>query len=411
MLGSESGKNPASKRLGKRRSTLSDSRLTKMQKTQLDIPIALLVKLTLYGLAIFIIAKSVGILLMVYVSLILASALRPIVNFAKYFNIPKVISIMVSYLLIIGIFAALLSTIIPPILTETNRFVRSLPGLANELASRYSWLSDYIDSSGFQNMIRSLTDTLSSGVSSISSGVLTNALTITFGVFGAVIGVFLIFMMTFYILVGENTLVQNLANIFPINQRKNIPPLIYAIQSKLGAWLRGQLSLMLIVGGFYYIAFLIIGAPYALPLAVIGGILELVPYIGPNVTGVIAFLVLLPSSPVLAVASIVVVFVVQQLENAVFVPIVMKQAVGLDPLFVIISLSVGSQIFGFLGAVLAVPMVVTLAIVAQFYQQYEKEKDRYDERQASRKAEAESERSRPDFMREVLKRLSLKPRA
>jgi len=337
------------------------------------ISLQTMIKVVLFALVVWMITESIAILLMVYVSIILASALKPIVKWGNYLKIPKPISILFIYIGIIAGISSLVLMILPSIVQEMTNLIRSLPVLFDQLGTRYTWLEAYVDNPEAQEVIRSVSSNLQGWLTSQSTGVLANAWSLTFSVFGGLIGIFLILTMTFYLLVGENQLIKSILSIAPSGQKHHIPALILAIQSKLGAWFRGEITLMLVVGVLAYIGFSLIGTPYALPLAVIAGLLEIVPYIGPNLTGIITFLLLLPTSLLMAILGVLVVFIVQQLENSLIVPLIMKQAVGLDPLFVIISLAIGSQIFGIAGAILAVPMVATAQIVIQFYQQYEKE--------------------------------------
>jgi predicted PurR-regulated permease PerM len=344
-----------------------------MQKIQLEISFQTMLKVVFFAASIYLVTKSLGILFVIYISIIVASALRPVVNYAKYLRIPKPIAILIIYLAIIALIAFIISMIFPPIINEMTAFIRNLPTLVGALADRYSWIKRYIDEYQLQDYFKSLSSTALSWISNTSSGFITNAWTITSGFFGLLIGAFLVFTLSFYLLVGEKNLQKSLLNFFPGIPKKSILTLMSTLQTKLGSWLRGQLSLMFIVGLLDYIGFAIIRTPYALPLAVIAGLLEVVPYIGPNIAAVIGFLVVAPSSLIGAIGVLIVSFVVQQLENNVIVPMVMKQAVGLDPIIIIVSLSVGAKIFGILGALLSVPFVVTIQIILQFYRVYEKE--------------------------------------
>src|SRR5690606_27711990 len=101
-------------------------------KFELDISIQTLIKIVLFIAATWILTKSVGIILTVYVSLILASAFRPIVNYANYFKVPKYLSILVIYVLVLGALGAMISFIIPPIITESVNFVRNIPALSEQ---------------------------------------------------------------------------------------------------------------------------------------------------------------------------------------------------------------------------------------------------------------------------------------
>lgn len=347
------------------------------------ISLQTMIKIVLFAFVVWIVTESLSIILMVYISVILASALKPIVKWGNYFKIPKSISILIIYMGIIAGISSLVSMILPSIVQEMTNLIRSLPILFDQLGTRYSWMEGYIENPQFQELIRSMSTNMQSWLTSQSTGVLTNAWSLTSSVFGGLIGIFLVLTMTFYLMVGENQLIKSILSVAPSGQKHHIPALILAIQSKLGAWFRGEISLMLIVGTLSYIGFSLIGTQYALPLAVIAGLMEIVPYIGPNLTAVITFVLLLPTSLLMALLGVLVVLIVQQLENTMIVPQVMKQAVGLDPLFVIISLAVGSQIFGIAGAILAVPMVATVQIIIQFYQQYEKEQLSFRERMKS----------------------------
>lgn len=136
------------------------------------------------------------------------------------------------------------------------------------------------------------------------------------------------------------------------------------IEEKLGAWLRGQLFLSIIIGLVSYIGLLIFNIPYALPLALLAGVMEIIPVIGPIISAIPAVLIALTISPILALGVAAMYFVIQQLENHLIVPQVMKRAVGLNPLVVILAIAIGSRILGFAGALLAVPLAVVIQIIA-----------------------------------------------
>jgi len=121
---------------------------------------------------------------------------------------------------------------------------------------------------------------------------------------------------------------------------------------------------MLFVGILSYVGLLFLGIDYAVPLAFLAGILEIVPNIGPTLSAVPAILVALGSSPILALAVGALYFAIQQIENNFLVPKVMSKAVGLSPLVVIIALLVGLKLAGIAGAILAIPTVLLLEIIA-----------------------------------------------
>ncbi len=126
----------------------------------------------------------------------------------------------------------------------------------------------------------------------------------------------------------------------------------------MGLWLQGQIVLMLLIGAMTFFGLWALGVKYALLIAILAGILEILPVVGPLLAGIIAFLMIFPQSWVLAVYSIIIFLVIQQIENHILVPLVMKKVVGVSPVVVIFSLLAGAQIAGFVGAILAVPVAV-----------------------------------------------------
>ncbi len=344
------------------------------QILQLDISIKTLFKITCYLLGLYVFFKAFTIIILVYIALIFASALRPIVTYARYLKIPRPIAILLIYLMILAAIVGIFAIVIPPIVKETDDFIKTIPSWIDTISTKYAWVRDAIREYDIKSFVSSASSALASWTSNLSSGILSNAWTITSGIFGGVISLFLLLVMTFYMIVEENKLTKSIASLFSDDIGKNIAALADTIQAKLGSWFRGQMTLCLIIGVVTYIGYSIIGVKYALPLAVIAGILEIVPYFGPNIAGIIAVLAVLPSSLVLAFMVVIIAVIIQQLENNVIVPLVMKQAVGLDPLIVIITLSIGAKLLGPVGAILSVPFVATMKIVIDFYRRYRQQK-------------------------------------
>ena len=141
--------------------------------------------------------------------------------------------------------------------------------------------------------------------------------------------------------------------------------IIVAIERKLGAWVIGQLALAVIVGVITYIGLTLLGVEFALSLSIIAGIFEIVPIIGPIISAIPAVLVALTMSPMMALLVAGLFFVVQQLENNIFVPIVMRRAVGIPPIVTILALTIGGKLAGVAGIMLAVPLVVAMQVIFQ----------------------------------------------
>lgn len=309
---------------------------------KIDISHRTVIFIALFILSLLIIYLIRDLLLILFVAVILMSALSPSVSFFTKLKVPKAIGIAITYIIIIAAASGLLAIVLPPLLEETSRLFSTLPPLLDQLLN-----SAAIDKSLLQSQL----STLSKNVFSITLSIFDNLLTIIF-----------LLVFTFYLTLERENLESRLASLF-IGRQERVKRLIVQIEEKLGSWLRGQLFLSLIIGILSYIGLIILGIPYALPLAVVAGVLEVVPVIGPIVSAIPSILVALTISPILSLGVAAMYFVIQQLENHLIVPQVMKRAVGLNPLVVILAIAVGSRLLGIGGALLAVPIAVVLQII------------------------------------------------
>lgn len=293
------------------------------------------------------------ILFLLFVSLILVSALHSPVSWLAKRKIPRPLSIIVFYLLIFTMFIGGLALLIPPFIEQTKIIVSNTPfflGAANQFFL-------------YQLPIEEIIKSLSSNVNVFGS----NIFRYTLGFFGNIITLVSIFVFTFYLLLRWDNLGKLLSAGFASEER--ISRLLNRIEIGLGNWVRGEFLLMVIIGVMSYIGLTLLGVPSALPLAIAAGILEIIPIIGPIISAIPAVLVALAVSPLLALATVALYFVIQQLENNLIVPKVMERAVGIDPLGTILALMIGANLMGMLGAFLAVPFVVLAKIIIiDFYQ-------------------------------------------
>lgn len=298
--------------------------------------------ITAFILALWLLFLIRDLLIIIFVGLILMSALAPLINLMGRFKIPKPLGIGITYIIIIGVLGGGIALILPPLIEQSSKLVVILPSLTAQFLNITN-----IDRSVFQSQ---LTD-LSRNVFSITLAVFDNLLTIIF-----------LLVLTFYLLLERDNLENRISALF-IGREERVRKLIVQIENKLGAWLRGQLLLSVIIGLTSYIGLLILNIPYALPLALLSGVMEVIPVIGPIISALPAIAVALTVSPVLGLGVGAMYFVIQQLENNLIVPQVMKRAVGLNPLVVILAIAIGSRLLGFAGALLAVPIAVVLQIL------------------------------------------------
>lgn len=310
---------------------------------KIDISHKTILFIAIFILAIWIVYLIRDLLIILFVAVILTSAFSPLVRLLTRLKIPKSLSIAIVYLMIIGAVSSLLAIIVPPFVEETRRLFLTLPPYLDQLLD-----SAAIDKSVIQSQLSSI----SRNIFSITLSIFDNLLTIIF-----------LLVLTFYLMLEREDVENRFAALF-VGKEERVKKLLIQIEEKLGSWLRGQLFLSLVIGLLTYIGLLVLGVPYALPLAVVAGVLEVVPVIGPIISAIPSIAIALTISPVLSLGVAAMYFAIQQLENHLIVPQVMKRAVGLNPLIVILAIAIGGRLLGIAGALLAVPLAVVIQIIA-----------------------------------------------
>lgn len=287
-----------------------------------------------------------------FIALLLTTALNPLVDKLTQFKLPRGIAILVIYIALIALLSAGLTSIVAPLVDETTKFVNRLPDLFDQLGG---WL----ESVGIQGVSGNLVANQVSQLGQIPG----NIVKFVIFLFSNLIGVVTLLVLTFYMLLERKNLNRYLLVLFGGDGEAQAKTFVDKLEASLGGWVRGELILMLIIGTITYIGLKLLDIPYALPLAIIAGVLEILPNIGPIVSAIPAILVALTVSPVMALGVTALYFVIQQLENSLIAPKVMQKAAGVNPLVTIISLAIGFQIAGAVGAILAVPVVIVLKVL------------------------------------------------
>ena len=275
-----------------------------------------------------------------FIAFIIAGALRQPVDFLEKKKIPRSISSFIVYFIFVFTIFYLFALVIPPLLKEISFLFKNLPEI---IKTALPQISSYVDLSTLtQNL-----PNLANNVINLIKGIFSNAIFVTSTLF-----------FGFYLLLEKDFIENVLVNFFDEAEAKKIAHTVNHGQKKAGNWFWGEVVLMTAVGALTYIGLTIIGMKYALALAVLAGLLEVVPTLGPIISAIPAALIGFSSSYVLGLSNIALYFIVQQLENNLLVPLVMKKIVGVHPIVTLIALIVGGKLAGVLGVLLAVPTTI-----------------------------------------------------
>ncbi|MDP6756283.1 MAG: AI-2E family transporter, partial [Patescibacteria group bacterium] len=272
-------------------------------------------------------------------------------------KIPRAGGILLIYVVVIFILSLVVVLIIPPITEQVDQLAATFPFYYERFLQLFGNLSVETDiSQTLQGSLQSVGQTLSGYTGSVVNTVS--------GIFGGITTFLLVLVLTFYFSVKKDGLKYFIRSVTPIQYQKYTMNMFIRVQDKLGLWLRGQLLLSGIIFVVTWIGLLILGVKYALVLALIAGITEVIPFIGPIIGAIPAVFLAFLQSPIKALLVVILYLVIQQLEGNVIVPKVMQKTVGLNPIVVIVVILVGAKIAGVLGALLAIPVAVTLMTVA-----------------------------------------------
>lgn len=307
----------------------------------------------LFLLGIWFLLQIIPIIVGLFVAILLMTALNPTVDRLTRSRLPRPLAILIVYLLFIGSVILSLFWIIPPFAEQTTNLVNRLPEVLDDLGF---WL----ESLGISGVDRGIIQSQISQIGRLPVDIVR----FTVSLLSNFIAVFSVLVITFYLLIERRNLDKYLLVLFGDDGEKKTKHFVDQIEARLGGWVRGELTLMIIVGTLTYAGLRLLGIPFALPLAILAGLLEVIPNIGPVISAIPAVVVGLTISPVMGLATVALYFLIQQLENSIIVPKVMQKATGVNPLVTILSLTIGFQIGGALGAILAVPAVIVLHVVA-----------------------------------------------
>lgn len=299
------------------------------------------------------------IILLLFVALLLAGVMYPFVTWMAARRVPKGVSVFLFYFLLLGFLSLSFILLIPAV-------ARELAMLAGTYSQSFEWLTGLREGVQGISSAYPLVHNLQAGLGSLQQylgasvqGVLGYLMTL----FGGLAGLVVVLVLSFYLIVEESAVKTLFRNIIPNTHQEMVADIIWQVINRLGDWLRGQLILALIIASVYFIAFALIGVPYPILLALFGGLLEFIPYVGPFLAAVPALILAASVSPLVFVLTLIAILVIQQLENNLIVPKIMQRTVGLNPIISILAVMIGAQTFGVVGALFAIPVATAVSVV------------------------------------------------
>lgn len=290
-------------------------------------------------------------------SVVLASGVEPAVAWFQRRKLPRVIAAVLVYLIAFSVFGLTFYLVIPPVVSDLSDLTVNIPTYL-EKPFAIKVIHDFLPE--LPVSISNLLVGFAQGAQGFIERIAAGFFQATSVIFGGALSFVLIIVLSFYLAVQENGIENFLRIVTPVKHEEYILDLWFRTRNKIGAWLKGQVLLGILVGLMVFIGLTILQVKYALVFALLAGIFEIIPIFGPILASLPPIGIALLQSPSLALAVIVLYVIIQQFENHLIYPVVVRKIVGVPPMITIIALVAGAKIAGFLGMLLSVPMVTAL---------------------------------------------------
>jgi predicted PurR-regulated permease PerM len=322
----------------------------------LYIPLTVLAWLAVVVIAGWLLGHIAKTILTLILAGIVAFALTPLVSFLSRW-IPRGLAIAVAYIIGFGLIFGLGALLVITAAAQVTNLVDHLPAYAREVQQREPQILRLLHPFGVtpakfhqaqQQLINQL-QTVGTGVAKDSVGIVTSVL-------GTVIDIVLVLILSVYLTANGQRIAQRLRRETPGQQRRHITLLIAIVNQVVGGYIRGQLSLALLIGVLVGLGMLVLHVPYAVLLGILAFFMEFIPVVGVLVSGAVCVLIALFQGWILAVLVLGYFVIIHVIEGDVVGPRIMGHAVGIHPATALVALVAGTELFGVWGALFAAPL-------------------------------------------------------
>lgn len=322
----------------------------------INISTITILKIVMIGLLLWFFWLIRDIMLILLIAIIISSAIDPVVDFLYKRRIPRVLSVMFVYVVFLGLLTMVGFILVPPIIQQFNE----IKG-ADVYQTFTSRIGIYRETLGHSTIGQAINNSLNDLAQNFGGALFAT----TKSVFTSILSTITVLVISFYLTVEENGMKNFVRHLAPYKHQAYVMKLIGKIQIKMGAWVLGQFILSAVIFGLVFIGLTVLKVKYALVLALVAGVLEIVPFVGPFVSGALACFFAFLQSPGLSAAVLIMWIVAQQLESNIIVPIVMSKSVGLSPVLVLLGVLIGATLGGIVGALISVPVMGGLSVFIQ----------------------------------------------
>jgi predicted PurR-regulated permease PerM len=317
--------------------------------------------------AVLVLTHALGAVLLLFLAITLSEAIRPLVAQLERVRVPRPVGALLIYLALLALLGGIGWLLFDPLVTQASELANRAPAY---LAQAQTWIKDaqqaLLANDPLSQALSALAGQALASLQSSVPTLLQFPFTLASGVFGVLLSIVLIGTISVFWLMSADKLRDFALDLAPERGRAGGALLFSDLGRTLGGWVRGTLVAMLLIGAFTALGLALLGVPYALLLGILAGLLEIIPYLGPWISGSVAVLVALVAVDPFKALQVVALFLIVQLaEGNLVQPLVMSWAVRVDPLLVLIAITLGVQALGLVGALIAVPVAGMAQVITQ----------------------------------------------
>lgn len=325
------------------------------------------------GAALYLLFRIRSVVGLVFIAIFIAVALGRAVSFFERLGLKRWMAILTTYLsMLIAVFVLGL-LVVPPIVNETNKFVKNVPHYVDDLRKSKTirqYDAKYHVTEKLRSSAAKLPAKLGTAVGALSD--------VTVGVFSALVQLVTVLVLTFFLLLDGDRIVNWVFEELGPVRGPRLRGIADDVYRSVGGYVVGNLLISVIAGLGTWIVLAILGVPFAVPLAVLMAFFDLIPLVGATIAGIVIAIVAgihdFPTDPIVWVIYLV---VYQQIENNVIQPVVYRRTVQMHPLLVIIAVLIGASLLGVLGALVAIPVAGAVQIFARDWWEIRRERGRF----------------------------------
>ncbi len=302
---------------------------------------------------------------LLFVAIVVGTAIRPMVEWLQRRGISRIAGVIIIYFLLAAFAIGILALVFPLIADQTTELSQNLPQYYSEIRRALVNSNNRL----LQNIASRLPAQLSLFLSANPNAGVDVLNQVTQTVYYAnlvvkwILSILAIFLLAYYWTQESSQVVRTLIRLVPLHRRHETQEFIQLAERKIGGYIRGQGILCLVVGFAAFVFYTLIGLPYTLVLAIFAGIMEMIPVFGPALGAIPALLAALSIDPGKAIWVLVATGLIQMMENLFLVPRIMKNSMGVNPIIILLSLVAFGSVFGFAGALLALPLAAMIQLV------------------------------------------------